>query len=143
MSVKNQEKVQCSKCGNEQETTIWSSLNVSFDLEEKSKLFDGKINKFICESCGSEAFIPVPFLYHDMQRKFCVQFFPPESLKKHNFFDQFTLNGKMKIKEDLGFEVPEYMTDIQIAFDINELIKYVLFRELLYEKKVKQQPNSN
>jgi len=137
MSFYEDRTVKCPECGVEQIVQIWNSLNVSLNPHEKSKLFDGEINLFVCESCGHKAYIPVSFLYHDMDRKFCVQYFPSTSMKKAEFLMLFNADGSMKISENVEFAVPDYMKNVQVVFSMDELVRYVLFREMLIEYHLK------
>jgi len=133
LSIHENQTVNCPKCAHEQNADIWSSINVSLNPEGRNKLFDGEINRFKCEKCGYEALIPAPLLYHDPNRKFAVHYFPPESIKKVKFLEQFDLYGKLTVGDKLDFDIPEYMLDIQIVFNMDELITYVIFREMLLE----------
>jgi len=137
MSFHEDRTVKCPECGVEQTVRIWNSLNVSLNPHEKNKLYDGEINLFVCESCGHKAYIPVSFLYHDMERKFCVQYFPATSMKKAEFLMLFNADGSMKITENVEFPVPDYMKNVQVVFSMDELIRYVLFREMLIEYQLK------
>ena len=38
----------------------------------------GKINVFDCDGCAQKLAIPVPLLYHNMARRFLLQFYPFE-----------------------------------------------------------------
>lgn len=70
---------------------MWSSVNVTIDPELKEQLFNAEINRFACKRCGHEAFMPVSLLYHDMEGKFCIQFYPAEQLYEEDFYDNFTI----------------------------------------------------
>lgn len=134
MSIKNTHSVTCPNCNNSQETTIYSSVNISLDKEIKSKLYNGEINLFKCNECSHESYIPVPFLYHDMDRKFAAHYFPKTSMKDTNFLSKFDLNGKLKTDDlNVDFKIPEYMHNIHIVFDMNELLSYIIFREILFD----------
>jgi len=133
LSIHENQTINCPKCANEQNAEIWSSINVSLNPEGRNKLFDGEINRFKCEDCGYEALIPAPLLYHDPDRKFAVHYFPAESIKKINFLEQFDLYGKLNVGDKLDFDIPEYMLDIHIVFNMDELITFVIFREMLLE----------
>jgi len=41
LSIKNTHSVTCPNCNNSQETTIYSSVNISLDKDIKSKVYDG------------------------------------------------------------------------------------------------------
>jgi hypothetical protein len=126
----------CPQCGNTQEVTVWDSLNVSIDPELRNRLFNADINIFKCESCDNKAIINVPLLYLDMNRQYCVQYYPPEAIEDDNFLAQFTPDGKWNFRD-----IPEivnndlnYMGDPHIVFSLFEMIQYIKFRDRLYER---------
>ena len=132
MSSMSPHKLQCPKCGHEQETTIWESINVSISPELKESLLKGEVNTFTCEKCGDNAFIAAPLLYHDMDAKFCVQYFPAEALDDGNFYEQFSDRGYLAA----GIGAPNikgvaYLYRPHIVFDINEMVRYITFRDRL------------
>ena len=87
----------CPKCGNRQEATLWDSINVRLNPELREKLLKHEINIFKCGSCDTVAFIGHPFLYNDMRRNYCVQYFPPELLKDESFLRQYSRDGRLKM----------------------------------------------
>lgn len=76
MSIKRNSEIECPRCGSNKEVVVWSSINVQLNLEAKEELLEGKVNLFHCDICCCEQVIPVDLLYHDMEKEFCVQFFP-------------------------------------------------------------------
>jgi len=115
---------------------VWQSINVTLDQGLRTKLFEGEINVFKCDVCGEKASVGVPLLYHDMVREFCVQYYPPESLKDSSFYDGFDSEGHVLEIEML--EIPEetgsYITHPHVVFSLSEMIHYVLFREGVFDK---------
>jgi hypothetical protein len=137
MTYVQTETVTCSKCSKEQTVSIHSTLNVTLDPALRENLFNGQINTFDCSSCGHQAMIGVPLLYHDMDRKFAVQFYPEESLDEEDFIKQFdhdlTRNDDLELTSTE--KMPRYLLFPHIVFDMQELMRYVVFRERLFEKK--------
>lgn len=133
MSIRENRLINCPKCDHEQTVMVWSSINASLNPEGRSKLFDGEINHFRCQKCVYESLIPTPLLYHDVDRKIAVHYFPPESMKKAEFLDQFDVHGKFQTAEDLDFAIPQHLQDVHVVFNMNELVSYVIFREMLLE----------
>lgn len=131
MTLEEPKNIECPECGKKQITTIWRSMNVSTDPEIKSSLFEGKINIFECDACGYSGFIPVPLLYHDMEKKFCVQYYPFELIDQEEFFIQFDMDGGLNRETFAQLELPEYMRRQHIVFDMDEMIRYIEFRERL------------
>ncbi len=134
MSIKKQHELTCPNCGHKQKMTVWSAVNVTLDKALRTKVFDGDINLFSCHECDHESYIEVPFLYHDMHRKFAVHYFPKPSMKKIDFLQKFNQEGFIKTEdENLDFEIPDYMYRVHVVFDMNELVSYAVFREMLYD----------
>jgi ribosomal protein S27E len=47
--------VACRACGHEQPFTVWRSLSVTLDPEEKQELLDGRLTSSTCQQCGDTA----------------------------------------------------------------------------------------
>jgi hypothetical protein len=123
-------EVTCPKCQNDQEVQVYDALNVTLNPAEKATLFEGQINIFECEVCGHKALLAVPFLYHDMDRVFCVYYFPAEFVEEDEFIRNWvTAEGKIRIPQLNGGQFPAYMADAHIVFSMQELLNYVVFRE--------------
>jgi len=139
LSIKKEHELTCPSCGNKQKNIIWSAVNVTLDEAMRTRVFDGDVNHFKCEKCEHESYVEVPFLYHDMDRKFAVHYFPKFSLKKVEFLAKFNSKGLLNTEdEDLKFEVPDYMKEVHVSFDMNELVTYVVFREMLFDYQNKK-----
>jgi hypothetical protein len=136
MSVPRNVNVSCLACGKSQDTRIWASINVDLDATLRSQLLDGKLNVFHCESCGHEAFIAVPLLYHDMKRRFCVQFLPEQVLDDPEELAEYSDDGRLRSEQIPGpiVEQCRYLTEPHVVFDINEAIRYIRFREILHNR---------
>jgi predicted nucleic-acid-binding Zn-ribbon protein len=137
MSLHTFEELACPKCGNAQRVQIWQSLNVSIDPEEQQRLFEGRMNVLECSKCGNKTFVNVPFVYHDMHRQFYVQYLPFESLEDDAVFFQFQFqeNGFPSVEddEDMGIPLDSYFRTQHVVFDMAELVRYIIFRERLFE----------
>lgn len=125
-------EVTCPKCQNVQEVKVYDALNVTLNPADKVTLFEGQVNVFECDVCGHKALLAVPFLYHDMERAFCVYYFPAEYVEEDEFIRNWvTAEGKLCIPQLSGGKFPAYMADAQIVFSMQELLNYVVFRERL------------
>lgn len=134
MTMKRNETVKCPKCGHEENVEVWDTLNVSLDPRDKELLFQGKINLFVCSECDHHAFINIPLLYHDMRRRFVVQYYPPDVLDDSRFYAAFGPDGGLTagVLERLpGVGNLDYIVKPHIVFDIRELLRYVRFRDHL------------
>jgi hypothetical protein len=122
--------LQCPHCGNKQKTMIWDTLNITRESDLKNKLYAGEINRFECKKCEKKSVIEAPLLYHDMSQQFCVQYFPPKALDDPGFLQQFNRDGSFAmtaISMELGKSA--YLTRPHIVFDMNEMLRYVAFRD--------------
>jgi len=131
MSVNESRVAVCPHCQHEQSLQIWQSLNVALDREAKKMLFEGQLNLLVCESCGKKTFLPVPFLYHDPDRQIAVQYYPTGVIRDHNFLSNYKMDGSFVVSDTAGLDVPDYMRHIHIVFNMDELITYIVFREVL------------
>jgi hypothetical protein len=143
MTIERPAEVCCPKCEHEQTVTLWDSLNADVSPEAREDLFEGKINTFECASCASRVFVPIPLLYHDMRRRFCVQYFPFQALEEKSFLDRFDNDGSdlipfeavARIKKPSYPAAMAYLRSPHVVFDMGELVRYVLFRERLHEAR--------
>lgn len=132
MTIINKEQIQCPECGNLQNINILQSINVTLDPKLKNDLVDGKINWFDCEACEFESHIPVPFMYHDMELEYVIQYVPIEHALEEAFLANYNADGTFTIPETFPKGVrPNYISNQHIVFNMNELICYVLFRDKL------------
>jgi hypothetical protein len=107
MSHERLAEVECPQCGAARSVTIWDSLNADISPEARQELFQGKINTFECASCEAMILLPVPLLYHDMQRRFVVQYFPAGALDDDGFFKRFTPDGTDRSTADILDKIPQ------------------------------------
>lgn len=131
MTQMGSHNLQCPQCGNMQETMVWSSLNITIDPDLKDRLYAGGINVLECEDCGNRARIKVPLLYHDMTKQFCVQLYDIEMLDDYDFLLQFKSDGSIAmvgIPEEFA-KSGNYLTRPHIVFDMDEMVRYVEFRD--------------
>jgi GNAT superfamily N-acetyltransferase len=140
MTKKQEKELPCPACAAKVTTTVWSSLNVTLNPEAKADLLKGEINLFRCASCGFEGPLPVPLLYHDMDNRFMVQYLPAEALEDGSFYNVFTSDGRLDLGIDDASEAspfaqlfPLLMGDFHVVFSMEELARYVTFRDRLRE----------
>jgi len=131
MSINESKIVVCPHCKHEQSVQIWQSLNVALAPEAKKALFEGQINLLACGQCGKKTFIPVALLYHDPERHIAVQYYPAAVIRSSDFLKQFKADGTFVASDTTAMEVPNYLRYIHIVFNMDELITYIVFREVL------------
>jgi hypothetical protein len=136
MSTSHEIELECPHCGHKQIATLWGSINVTLHPHLKEDFFKGQLNVFDCEKCKVQTPIVCGFMYNDMQRKILVQYQPPQEMEDEEFLNLFAPNGTVILPDELARipEVQEYMTRPHVVFDMEELRRYVLFRELLHER---------
>lgn len=112
---------------------LYDSLNVTIDPEAKKDFMDGKINVFKCNNCNAEIFVQKALLYHDMSQHFCAYFIPYDAVFNDNFIKtHISSDGEMNhevmdfVKSNPDFE---YFMDPHIVLSMDELIRYVIFRD--------------
>ena len=138
MSKKNKIEVTCPHCQEKQSALIWSSLNATLDPAAAQDLRKGRINRANCQNCEKELPLKIGLLYHDMERSFCTQYFPIEMVFWENLAARFNQYGNLKggfdpkvVTEDA--KPYNYMDHIHLVFSMEELVRYVLFREKLFD----------
>jgi transcription elongation factor Elf1 len=127
------EEVTCPHCQASQTVMLYDTLNVTLDPGLKKEFMAGNINTFTCSSCKEKITVQMSLFYHDMDQHFCAKFIPFEAVFNNDFIrEQITSQGQM------NFEVPDllkdnpafdYFANPHIVFSIDELIRYVIFRE--------------
>ncbi len=127
--------LECPKCGARQTVSLYDSINVSIDPSLKEKLFKGEINVFQCERCDQKIFVANPLLYHDMEKHLLVQFYPFHAIEDKDFLHQFSKEGEYSNEMVKTFPkgLRETFKRIHLVFDMEELIRFVVFRDKLHE----------
>jgi len=114
---------------------LYDSINVSLDPTLKDRLFKGEINIFKCGQCQEESVIPIPLLYHDMDKPLLIQYYPFNVVEDNESLKQFSKEGEWS--SALITSIPRKLRNrhkhIHIVFDMNELIRYVIFRDKIAE----------
>jgi hypothetical protein len=141
MSIHREEEIACPKCGKAQTVTLWETIDADPDPEARTALFEARINRFDCPACDFDALVPVPLLYHDRKRQFVVQFFPFGLLDERQFVERFTADGRdRRVAEAFERALKEKRippgaepAEPHVVFDLPELVRYVLFRERVFD----------
>lgn len=135
MTKRSEQEACCPACGHTQDVTVWQSVNVTLNPDLRERLFNADVNIFECDSCGEKAFIPAPILYHDMEREFCVQYFPFPSIQHEHegWSDWFTEEGNLKMEGVPELEIGNYVFEPHVVFNMDEMVRYIYFREKLHD----------
>ncbi len=136
MSVRHNQEIDCPHCGNKFEMLIWDSINADLDPEAREALLDGRIHVSNCPTCQKTIKAANSILYHDMRREFFVLYCPFQSIKDPSFFGSFSSDGHLDLNTGLAEEdAPKYAKNVHYVFSMNELGRYIRFREALGQKK--------
>lgn len=131
----------CPKCGAEGSFTVWESVNIDINPEQKDRIFNEDIFIWICPECGAKVFVPMSFLYHDMTHKLMIFFdFNDEadSCEESDFglldrlsdlggYRYRTVHGLMDLKEKII--LADYgLSDVAVEL-MKYCIKHLMFAE--------------
>jgi len=129
--------VQCPKCQLEKEVKVYDSLNVVLQPQDKEDLLQGRINLFECTQCDFKGIIPIPLLYLDHDQEICVQYYPPSYLDDTLFLEGFRQDGTILVKISNEMEIPQYIRQWHIVFALDEMVRYINFRERVIKNLLK------
>ena len=137
MTIKEEQVMGCPACGHKQIAEFYQAINVKLNPELKERLFKGELNMFVCEECGKKAVVDLVFLYHDMDKRFCVQYCPVELVVQQSdkLSEMYTVDGRLSVPANIQLpETAQYMYEPHIVLSLDEMIRYVQFRDALFEK---------
>jgi predicted RNA-binding Zn-ribbon protein involved in translation (DUF1610 family) len=146
MSLERTIQVPCPECGHEQPMRIWETITAPINPEARADLLEGRLHRFECASCGEVAQLAAPLLYHDLERRFLAQYLPFEAIDDE-FLQQFNHEGEERFAL-VGFEGSPldpndprtaYFSRPHFVFDLDELVRYVRFREALHDYHERQE----
>ena len=123
----------CPNCGNNQDITLWKSINVTLNPQLREELFNGEINVFQCVSCCNKFHVDSPLLYHDMRKMFCVQYYPKAMIDDESFYDYYGIDGEPS-ELPIGWGKNDlYLSRLHVVFDMDEMRRYIEFRERFFK----------
>ncbi len=132
MSINSSQTVKCPSCGHLHDITVWNSINVSESPDLKEDLLKGRVNMFVCSSCGMRALMPTPLLYHDPEKQLLFSFTPctGDEQKRKLFAD-------IKKSSRESGELAAYEGYIlRFITDYNDLLEKILIFDALLSDKV-------
>jgi hypothetical protein len=148
MTMRDFADVGCLRCGTRQSSLIFRTINVRVDPQLKNDLLNGSINRFHCTKCGSESSLPIDLLYHDPDQGFWVQYLPFNWRERDGqWLSRFTRDGEMRVggSSELGEPYKRFIDACatrsqtsyvarspHIVFSMDELVRYVVFRDRLF-----------
>lgn len=137
MTIKEEQLMGCPACGHRQITEFYQAINVKLNPGLKERFFKGELNMFTCEECGKKAVVDLVFLYHDMDKRFCVQYCPIDLVAQQSdkLSEMYTVDGRLNVPSNIQLpEAARYMYEPHIVLSLDEMIRYVQFRDALYDK---------
>jgi hypothetical protein len=137
MSSHQQIEVECPSCRTRQDILVWHSIDATLNPMIKEQIVTGRINYFDCNSCDFEGFIAAPLFYHDQKKNIFACYVPVECLDDGEYLhDTFTPKGMIRQglpEVSAGIAGTGDLPHAHIVFSMEELIRYVLFRERLMQ----------
>ena len=82
MSRPVQTNMQCPHCQKVSPFTMWASLNVALNPEQKQRMLEGEAFTFTCPECVQVTQAVYPMLYHDPDRRFMIWLVPSDTTGK-------------------------------------------------------------
>ena len=131
MSLDETAEIACPECGDAREVALVHAVNASLEPEGREALLEGRLNQFLCESCGFQARLPIPLFYHDMDLQYCAHYFPFEAVDDAEALSNFNADGSMDIQPPEGMPFLSYVSEPHVVFSMEDLVRYVVFRERL------------
>jgi len=115
---------------------IWDTINADLDPEARETLLKGRIHAADCPICKQTVKVNQSILYLDMSREFFVYYFPFESIRGPSFFNEFSVDGHPNLNAGIPEEdMPKYVQNVHYVFSMNELARFIQFRERLADIK--------
>ena len=74
-----------------------------------------------------------------MTRKFCIQYLPEHWLEDVSNFDSYDTDGSMETYLNFSSMGIEHLAKPHVVFNMEELLRYIVFRELLYDRNMSEQ----
>ncbi len=145
MSQSFEELAPCPQCGAEQTVTLHHSIDTVETPELKTALFERRINTHQCSACGCQAPVEMDLFYHDPEQGYLVYYFPYEYFEDENEEEvadalaHFENDGSLAIElsheeGEEGQNTPPYLKTPHVVFSMEELLRYVAFRDLLFDQ---------
>ena len=147
MSQSFEELAPCPKCNEEQTVTLHHTIDAKENPELKEALFERKINSHQCSACGCQAPVEMDLFYHDPDQGYLVYYFPYEYFDDEDeesvsdALAHFDDDGSLAIdisqeegEQPKDQETPEYLKNPHIVFSMEELLRYVSFRDILFDQ---------
>ena len=127
----------CVVCEHKQKIAFWESINGTADPDLRERLLKKELNFAQCENCGDHGFLAAPLVYYDTERRFCVQLC---AVLHNDDVDEellALLTDEAIMDDERCQELAKecFLFEPHMVLDPEEMIRYIHFREELYELK--------
>lgn len=141
MSKYSKHSIKCPHCNKEFSEEIADSLNVTLDPDSLIKVRSGEVFNVTCPECKEKFFYNHPFLYHDMDKHFMVQYAPDTRTFKDfiesadKMYNQFgALFGEQQTQRVVLGNVSQFIEKVEIlSFGFND-VAIEGYKELFFSK---------
>ncbi|MGB3524775.1 MAG: CpXC domain-containing protein [Flavobacteriales bacterium] len=129
--------VACPQCEKQQTIIVWDAVNVLEEPDMKEEVLEQRVNMFVCTGCGKPITVDMPFLYHDPEQRFVVQYVTAEEAGSPEYYEYLYKDGTVVMEEE-AMEAAErsggqYLLLPHQVFSMRELAAYVVFRDMCEE----------
>lgn len=141
MSKYSIHKIRCPYCNKEFSKEIADSFNVTLDSDSLDKVRSGSVFNIKCPECNETFFYNHPFLYHDMDKHFMVQYAPDTRIFKDfieqadKMYNQFgALFGEQQTQRVVLGNVIQFVEKVEVlSFGLNDVVVEA-YKELFFQK---------
>ena len=125
----------CVVCEHKQKIAFWESINGTADPDLRERLLKKELNFAQCENCGDHGFLAAPLVYYDTERRFCVQLCAVlhDDDVDEELLALLTDEGIMNDEASQELDGEGCLFEPQLVLDPEEMIRYIRFREALYD----------
>ena len=127
----------CSKCGKQNQITVYRSINISENPELKEKVRDGSLFLWECPHCSQVNLARYETLYHDPEKKVMFWLLPEGELSESQM-QAITMHTKamgnytLRRVNDMGSLMEKVLvTDAGLDDVVLEMVKYVTRMEMM------------
>ena len=132
MSISEKQTVKCPACGEISDLTVWQSITAADSPDLKSDLLAGKINMFLCGTCGQRALFPSPILYTDTEKRLVISFYPQnDAAERQRIFEEIKKSSAQSGELE---NYPDY--NLRFVTSYNELMEKILIFDNGLDDKV-------
>lgn len=136
MSKKVKTQITCPFCKTVQNITVWDSVNVDLNPEQKERIFNGEFFNHECINCGKIVRVLHTCLYHDMTHN--VMMFLVDKASEKNAVEMFSKSGITSNLSTEGYKLrittsPDIWREKAIIFEHGFDDRIIEIIKLIYE----------